>query len=682
MLFVARRSRRSLSSLLSLGIAICVAGSTNAGVCTPSITNVLQGGGTFDVEVVGDLAYVASDEAGLQIFDISDPNTPVFVGWVDTPGEARGVAINGTAAYIADGRDGVQVIDISDPSAPQISGTIDLGPEVISVVVSGEIGGFVDRGGFSNRLVLMDLSDPLAPELRGIYEPSGGGILAASIEGSLVYLAVNAAGFEAIDISDLNSPTLAGSILTPDRVRDIGVSGSHAYAIDDLFGLQVIDISDPTALAIVASDDPGEGYDQIEVSSERAYVSTNSGLIIYDISNPESPLLAGVETRVDSDGAQVAAPDGDLAVVGSGSGIRVFDVGDAQNTELLSTRALPRGIPLFIEERDGLLYAASSLALFTLETPDVTSPQPLQANGPSDAEDIAFFGDLALAPRGEAGVVVLDMSEPTTPVLLRTIGTIGQASGVVIDGMTAYIASGLAGLQVIDLNTETVISGINNLGIADDIAFRDDVVFMTRRGAGLHSVDVSDPANPVALDREDTPFSAVKVELVGNFAFIAESESGLRVMNISDPGAITSDGLGETPGSAVDLDIIGSLAYVADMDGGLRVFAIGDPTNPTEIASFETPGPASTVEVVDDGAGGRVAYMGVRIGGNINQFITIDVSECVLAPADLNGDGGVGAGDLAVLLADWGMAGSPADLDGDGTVGAGDLAILLASWGS
>jgi hypothetical protein len=48
-------------------------------------------------------------------------------------------------------------------------------------------------------------------------------------------------------------------------------------------------------------------------------------------------------------------------------------------------------------------------------------------------------------------------------------------------------------------------------------------------------------------------------------------------------------------------------------------------------------------------------------------------------PADLDGDGVVGASDLAILLGAWGGKG-PADLDGDGVVGASDLAILLGAW--
>jgi hypothetical protein len=49
-------------------------------------------------------------------------------------------------------------------------------------------------------------------------------------------------------------------------------------------------------------------------------------------------------------------------------------------------------------------------------------------------------------------------------------------------------------------------------------------------------------------------------------------------------------------------------------------------------------------------------------------------------PADLNGDGLVDAADLAELIASWGQTGVPADFNGDG-VGADDLAALVAAWG-
>ncbi len=49
-------------------------------------------------------------------------------------------------------------------------------------------------------------------------------------------------------------------------------------------------------------------------------------------------------------------------------------------------------------------------------------------------------------------------------------------------------------------------------------------------------------------------------------------------------------------------------------------------------------------------------------------------------PADLDGNGEVGPGDLAILLANWG-GDDVGDFDGDCIVGPADLAFLLAEWG-
>ncbi len=49
--------------------------------------------------------------------------------------------------------------------------------------------------------------------------------------------------------------------------------------------------------------------------------------------------------------------------------------------------------------------------------------------------------------------------------------------------------------------------------------------------------------------------------------------------------------------------------------------------------------------------------------------------------ADLLEPPGVGVEDLLELLDSWGETDSPGDLDGDGTIGPGDLAIILGHWG-
>ncbi len=71
----------------------------------------------------------------------------------------------------------------------------------------------------------------------------------------------------------------------------------------------------------------------------------------------------------------------------------------------------------------------------------------------------------------------------------------------------------------------------------------------------------------------------------------------------------------------------------------------------------------------------EVQLTSLRIAGQLT--IT-----AVLCPGDFDGDGVVGASDLAQLLGSWGPCpGCAADFDFDGVVGASDLAQLLGSWG-
>ncbi len=68
-------------------------------------------------------------------------------------------------------------------------------------------------------------------------------------------------------------------------------------------------------------------------------------------------------------------------------------------------------------------------------------------------------------------------------------------------------------------------------------------------------------------------------------------------------------------------------------------------------------------------------------GARYTAQVTGLADECA-CPEDLDGNGAVGAFDLALLLGSWGKCpGCPADLDGNGEVEAFDLALLLGAWG-
>lgn len=78
----------------------------------------------------------------------------------------------------------------------------------------------------------------------------------------------------------------------------------------------------------------------------------------------------------------------------------------------------------------------------------------------------------------------------------------------------------------------------------------------------------------------------------------------------------------------------------------------------------------------------RMDAVRTRDGAGTASTLSVDFTTAS-NPADLDGDGSIGGGDLALLLSAWGACkGCAADLDRNGDVGASDLAIVLSAWGS
>jgi hypothetical protein len=93
----------------------------------------------------------------------------------------------------------------------------------------------------------------------------------------------------------------------------------------------------------------------------------------------------------------------------------------------------------------------------------------------------------------EAGLLVIDVSDPAAPHQVGHIDTLGRAYGVHVAGTHAYVAAADAGLQVID---------------------------------------VSDPAAPHQVGGVDTPGWAYDVHVTGTHAYVADWEAGLLVVHV------------------------------------------------------------------------------------------------------------------------------------------------------
>ncbi len=328
---------------------------------TPVVVGEFETPGSANgVQVVGNLAYVADGGEGLHILDVSDPAAPflvgsfdtpdpdydpaapVLVGSFETPGYAYSVQVVGNIAYVANGATGLQILDVSDPAAPSLLGNFNRGGQAFDVHVVGDLA-YVADGSY---LRIVDVSDPATPTAVGKIDPpkpagaarlvgnsseqppgpstpvraslrlDAGWVVAARVEGNLVYVADTEHGLQIVDVSDPSAPTFVGNIDTPDYARSLQVVGSRVYVADGS-SLQIVDVSQPAAPTLVGSFDMPEGASNVQVVGNLAFVGGRDGLQIIDLSEPG---MGGVLIQLYRDGGDgIFGSDGAGTGAGTGS---------------------------------------------------------------------------------------------------------------------------------------------------------------------------------------------------------------------------------------------------------------------------------------------------------------------------------------------------------------------------
>jgi hypothetical protein len=236
---------------------------------------------------------------------------------------------------------GYAVLDLTDPSEPELLGRSHAGmlrfPKFIEA--RGEVG-FITYGG----LVVVDLDDVdlRSPGTPGVVSRVAVPGIASSVtvRGDFAYLTSDHAGFFVIDLTDLESPTVAGSVELTGFSYDLALEADHVF-LGNRNVLQVVDVSEPTDPVLLASlDTPDEVYD-VNVHGAYAYLAEGtSGLLVVDIGNPEAPSIAG---SLDLSGfVRSVALRGDFAYVADEDfGVRKIDISDPTAPRLVASFATP-----------------------------------------------------------------------------------------------------------------------------------------------------------------------------------------------------------------------------------------------------------------------------------------------------------------------------------------------------
>jgi len=195
------------------------------------------------------------------------------------------------------------------------------------------------------------------------------------------------------------------------------------------------------------------------------------------------------------------------------------------------------------------------------------------------ARDVHVAGNRAYVADYESGLHVVDVSDPTSPVLAGSYDTAGTARDVCVAGGLAYVADLGGGLQIIDVTSPTKPAQAGAYAApvhARGVCLRGSTLFLANGNYGMEIVDVGDPSAPVLLGSCTELGTWYKVEVSGNHAYAATSQ-GLRWVDVADLALPVIEATVPLAEPALSLAFFGSRAVVAE-SGHIESLHLADST--------------------------------------------------------------------------------------------------------
>jgi len=228
----------------------------------------------------------------------------------------------------------------------------------------------------------------------------------------------------------------------------------------------------------------------------------------------------------------------------------------------------------------------------TVESFQPTMLAILQLPGLARAVDLV--GTTAYVAVDPAGLVVVDVAEPSVPRVLGS-ALAKAAVGVAVAGDVAYLITPeqrLYAIDVADLSHPAVLSSLALPRVPRRIRLAGTLLVIADEG-GLQFADTTDPSAPLLLGRVEIAGGALGAGADAGLAVVAAGTSGVFVVDVADPRAPRVVGQTHTRANlrsfAADAILRGRQAYIADGAyralGGVRVVDVQEPTAPVIAAS-------------------------------------------------------------------------------------------------
>ncbi len=428
---------------------------------------------------------------------------------------------------------------------------------------------------------------------------------------------------------------------TSSPVVDVEVQGMKAYLgmynSSTSTQIAIVEISNPSDISLLGESSAWYETKAIAVEGDALWAgqyddaSIDYGIIAYDVQDPSNPhwvIGFGMDnyvTDIETLGAYIYYTSYNVA---DNTSLRVLYDEDPAGFETFPAKCnwecnLSLGLDIV---GHSAYIAASTEGFYVLNITNKFSPVEIgYVNTPGNATDVIVDGGLAYLADGSAGVHVIDIRDPTNPTIISTYDTPGHAQRLVKQGRTLFVADGNGGVQVFDTfdpNHIAFVTEIASIPYAYDVdLYGENLVIATNDGIYTYKVGF--------LKNYDSFYSNVyddhevwDVKVIGDIAYIAGGRDGLITLNVRDPNnpiLLDNDIIGVTPFYR-KLDVRGNFAYIADYGNAFRIYDISDPANIFQ-TNFRVLGQATDVMVSGDYAFIADGTLGVYIYNISNPYV-------------------------------------------------------------
>ncbi|MCF2143157.1 MAG: hypothetical protein K9W42_05605 [Candidatus Heimdallarchaeota archaeon] len=536
-------------------------------------------GGIQYLSVQGTFAYIVTQGTAkisygnvFRIIDFSDPKKPFMTGEINrtqTGGFYYELVVSEHYVYVSVPPE-VVIIDVVDPFHPKEVASIDIRASSLLKKVSNFLLVEQFRGGIENaQLKVVNISNPLSPELVATYETSLKGIIEMAIfNRSVVFLSgYKVHSIITVDITNITNPIEISKFKNPlgsnFKIYGMGFGSNSSekvlYCADYYSGLYCLNFSNLSQLTLISAFGTNGLAGRLAVEGNYAYLCSQpqnayypSRLEIINIANTSAPKLVGSYQYPQDAIMDIVVSEGYAYLAIAKEGLDILDVRDPTNPKLVGQYRFEPEVgnfrSLVLDKKYQRIYLAHDWHdLFIIDCSAKTNPQ--------------LYWRIAIA-------------EP-----LFALGDI------FLDGEYLYLTSiGSGILAIVDINYATPVNPVALSWLyfpsrVNAIYVRGDVIFLCNDWSELRMIDAKNKSAPLKIARLSNGWGfAQALTVEGNYAYIAQYAGGLRVVDITNPSELTEVAAVRDHYRGLCYDVVyhEGLIFIADGWDGLEIYRLNN----------------------------------------------------------------------------------------------------------